>query len=277
MHKKIGRLGRQPACPKLFFERFHRLDHLRIALPQQAFALLHIAGQPSEGLRPVVGDVQIAQTHGRLEIDQRENMLRSQLRRIGIPHEKRIDRRRIIAHESHEIEDARVVFRSLDAHVMQRRRIAEVVFRGISIGVEHVPRRIDRLRLLGTPGEKIVEVRVDAQQQVVARLGDHVQQHLLALGQIVAVGHRNLEPQIGIAEMVEDAAPESYVLISLDEDPHQPLRRIGRQRLRKRLVRSRTCDECFFAQFVHNQPHALRYRRYPLVGPCFYFTRPSFP
>ena len=121
----------------------------------------------------------------------------------------------------HEIEDARVVLGRLDAYVVQRGGVAEEVLGGVGVGVEHVAGGVHLARLLRAVGEQEVEVRIDAQQQLLARRGDHRHEHLLALGQILAVGHRDLETHITVVEVVEDAAPKGYILVALDIDTHQ--------------------------------------------------------
>ena len=67
-------------------------------------------------------EVEIADAHRRLEVDQREYVLRGQLRRVGIPEEKRVDRAGVFVHEMHEIEDARVVLGRLDACLLYTSR-----------------------------------------------------------------------------------------------------------------------------------------------------------
>ena len=155
-------------------------------------------------------------------------------------------------HEAHEVEDVRVVLGGLHADVVQRGGVAEVVLGGVGVGVEHEFGPEDLLRLLGAPGEQVVEVRIDAQQHLLRRVGDHAHEHLLALGQVAAVGHRDLETQVGVVEVVEDAAPEGHVLIALDVDPHQPLVRVGGQRPGQFVERRRTREGVHAAQFFPN-------------------------
>ena len=142
-------------------------------------------------------------------------------------------------HKMHEIEDARVVLGRLDAYVVQRGGVAEEVLGGVGVGVEHVAGVVDLARLLRTVGEQEVEIRVDAQDQFVRRAGDHAHQHLLALGQVGAVGNRDFETHVGVLEVVEDAAPESHVLVAFDINPHEPLVGVGRQRFGQLFERGR--------------------------------------
>ena len=139
----------------------------------------------------------------------------------------------------HEIEDARVVLGRLDAYVVQRGGVAEEVLGGVGVGVEHVAGVVDLARLLRAVGEQEVEVRIDAQDQLLRRAGDHPHQHLLPLGKVGAVGHRDFEAQVGVLEVVEDAAPESHVFVAFDIDLHQPLVGVGRQRFGQLFERGR--------------------------------------
>ena len=141
--------------------------------------------------------------------------------RVGVPQEDSVYHTRIVGHETHEVEYVAVVLGGLDADVMQRRGVAEIVLGSVGVGVEHILRGVYLGRLRRRVAEQVVEVRIDAQQQLLARRGDHRHEHLLALGQILAVGHRDLETHITVVEVVEDAAPEGYILVALDIDTHQ--------------------------------------------------------
>lgn len=66
-------------------------------------------------------------------------MLVRQLRRIGIPKKKTVNRAGIVGHEAFEIEDSGIVLGRLDADVVQRGSIAEVILRGIGVSMEHIP------------------------------------------------------------------------------------------------------------------------------------------
>ena len=101
-------------------------------------------------------------------------------------------------HEMHEIEDARVVLGRLDAYVVQRGGVAEEVLGGVGVGVEHVAGGVHLARLLRAVGEQEVEVRIDAQDQLLRRAGDHPHQHLLPFGKVGAVGYRDFEAQVGV-------------------------------------------------------------------------------
>ncbi len=231
VHEQIGVLGFQPAFLELFLEFLHRFDHPRIAPAEQLLALRDVAPEPFEGLFAVVLDVEVADAHRLLEVDQRKDVLRGQLRRVGVPDEQRVDRARVFAHEFHEVEDACVVLGGLHADVVQRGGVAEVVLGGVGVGVEHEPAAVDLLRLGRAVGEEVVEIGIDAEDRLLRRTGDHPHQHLFAFGQVAAVGHRDFEPQVGILEMVENPAPECHVLVAFDIDLHQPLVRIGGQGL----------------------------------------------
>ena len=81
----------------------------------------------------------IVEPYRRLEIDKSEHMLVRQLRRIGIPKKKTVNRAGIVGHEAFEIEDSGIVLGRLDADVVQRGSIAEVILRGIGVSMEHIP------------------------------------------------------------------------------------------------------------------------------------------
>ena len=151
-------------------------------------------------------------------------MLVRQLRRIGIPEKKTVNRAGIVGHEAFEIEDSGIVLGRLDADVVQRGGVAEVVLGGVGVGVEHEFGLGDLLRLGRSPGEEVVEVGGDAEEQFLRRTGDHAHEDLLALGQVFTRRNGDFETQIGVGEAVEDAPPEGNVLVPLDEHPHQPLR-----------------------------------------------------
>ena len=249
MHEQVGVFGRQAAPAELHLELLHGFDHPRVALAEQVLALRDVAPQPLDRLRAVVLDVEVADAHRLLEVDQRKDVLRGQLRRVGVPEEQRVDRARIFVHELHEVEDARVVLGGLDADVVQRGGVAEVVLGGVGVGVEHEFGLGDLLRLGRSPGEEVVEVGVDAEEQFLRRTGDHAHEDLLALGQVAAVGDRDFETQVGILEMVEDAAPEGHVFVAFDIDLHQPLVGVGRQRFGQFVERHRTREGVELAQF----------------------------
>ena len=250
MHEQIGVFGRQAPALELLFEFEHRVDHLRVAPAQHLLAFGDVFLQPRQRFLSVVFEVEIADAHRRLEVDQREYVLRGQLRRVGVPEEKRVDRAGVFVHEMHEIEDARVVLGRLDAYVVQRGGVAEEVLGGVGVGVEHVAGGVHLARLLRAVGEQKVEVRIDAQDQLLRRAGDHPHQHLLPLGKVGTVGYRDFEAQVGVLEVVEDAAPEGHVFVAFDVDLHQPLVGIGRQRFGQLFESRRAREGIESAQFV---------------------------
>ena len=200
---------------------------------QRLISTCDVAAQPRQRPQPVVFDFEEVEPHRRTEIGQREDVFRLLLRRVGVPQKERIDDARVVGHEPLEVEDARIVLRGAHADVVQRRRIAEVILRGVGVGVEHAVAREQFARLFRRVMKQVVEIGIDAQQQFVRRLRNHSEQHLLALGQVFARRNGDFETQIGVGEAVEDAPPEGDVLVPLDEHPHQPLRRMDGQRLRQ--------------------------------------------
>ena len=89
-------------------------------------------------LNPVSYTHLVADAHRRLEVDERKDVLRGELRRVGVPEEQRVDRAGIFMHETHEIEDPGIVLGGLDADVVQRGGVAEEILGGVGVGVEHV-------------------------------------------------------------------------------------------------------------------------------------------
>ena len=61
--------------------------------------------------------------------------------------------------------------------------------------------------------EQEIEIRIHAKQHSLRRFGNHRHQHLLTFGQVFAGRHRYFEIEVRIGETVEDAPPESHVLI----------------------------------------------------------------
>ena len=150
-------------------------------------------------------------------------MLVRQLRRIGIPEKKTVNRAGIVGHEAFEIEDSGIVLGRLDADLVQRSGPAEIVFRRIGIGMEQVRRPVDLARLLVEVLEQVVEVAVHAKNAVVAALADHAQQHFLALGQVLPRRNADLEFQpLGLV-VVENAAPKRHVVVAFYEYLHEPV------------------------------------------------------
>ena len=95
--------------------------------------------------------------------------------------------------------------------------------------MEH-KRSLDNAARLGTMFLKeVVEIGIDTEQHLLVALRQERFEHLLALGHIGAVGHRDLEDVVGIIEVVENTAPEGHIFVTLDIDPHQALRRIDGQ------------------------------------------------
>ena len=250
MHEEVGVLGPETPLAELLLELLHRFDHPRIAAAQVLFALGDVAPHPGQRIGAVVRQVEVSDADGRLEVGQREDPLGRKARRVGVPEEDGVDGARVFVHEALEVEDVGVVLGRPDADVVQRGGVAEVVLGGVGVGVEHEGRAVDLARLLGGLVEEVVEVRVDAEQHLLRRTGYHAHEHLLALREVGAVGHRYLEAQEGVLEVVEDPAPEGHVLIPLDIDVHQPLCRVGgRQRARQLCVGGRSREGIPSAQF----------------------------
>ena len=81
-----------PIDSTLLLELLHRFDHLRVALAEHLLAFGHVAPEPFERFFAVVRQVEVADAHRRLEVDERKDVLRGELRRVGIPEEQRVDR-----------------------------------------------------------------------------------------------------------------------------------------------------------------------------------------
>ena len=226
VHEKIGVLGLQPAAAELLLELPHRFDHPRVALLQQAFALLDVAAEPGERPCAVLLEVEVAYAHRLLEIHEREDVFRGQLRREGVPEEQRVDRARVLVHEAHEVEDVRVVLGGLHADVVQRRGVAEVVLGGIGVGVEQPRGVVHQPRLVVEVFEQVVEVAVHAQDRIPVALVDHRQQDFFAFCQVVAQRDADFELQPLGFVVVEDAAPERHVVVPFDEHADQPIRAV---------------------------------------------------
>ena len=181
---------------------------------------LHLTTQPRQRVGAVALYFEKSQSHRILELDERKHRLVRELRRVGVPQKYGIYRARVVSHKLHKIEYVTVILGCLHADVVQRGCVAEIVLGGVGVGVEHKLRSVHLARGLGTILKEIVEVGIDAQQQLLARAGNHREQHLLALGQILAVGHRDLESEIVVLEVIENRAPEGHILVALDKDLH---------------------------------------------------------
>ena len=103
--------------------------------PQPA---LYLSFQPCERLRPVPFHFEVVQFDAALELYQGEDVRCGYLRRVGVPQEKRVYRARIVGEELFEIEDVRIVFGGLHADVVQRWGVAQVILRGVCVGMEDV-------------------------------------------------------------------------------------------------------------------------------------------
>ncbi len=170
----------------------------------------------------VVLHFEVVELDAALELDQGEDVRGGDLCRIGVPQENRIDRPRVVGEESFEVEYLRVVFGRLHADVVERRRIAPVVLRGVGVGVEDVGRLVDLARDGGLVGEQVVEVAVDAEKGVPHLcLSGQVQHHLLPFGQIVAQRDGDLEHELLRFVVVEYPPPEGDVFIAFHIDHDQ--------------------------------------------------------
>ena len=101
--------------------------------------------------------------------------------------------------------------------------MAQVIFRCVGVGVEQVGRFVHQPRLLGVAVEQVVEIAVHAQQQVGAAFGNHIQQYALAFGQVLPRRNADFEFEPVGFVVVENAAPESHVVVSFDKYLHQPV------------------------------------------------------
>jgi hypothetical protein len=62
-------------------------------------------------------------------------------------------------------------------------------------------------------------------------LANHRHEHLLTLGQVVAIGHRDLETQVWVVKVVKNSTPEGNILVALDIYVHKVSIILGRKNL----------------------------------------------
>ncbi len=216
LYIKIGGLRRNAHGYEFLLQREPRLLGLGVAVLERAHAVAHLAAQVVEhGLGVENGEV--AEFRHAVEIANGELAVDAAPVMPDGPHEEGEERLAEPRHEVLEIEDAVVVERHHNAHVVERGGETLVVLNGVDVGVEHVGVGDDSLRRGRGPVDEPVVVGIHTGYHAAAHtVGKEVHQHrFLAALQRVARGEHHLEIAFVVLEPPQDGAPEEHVVVAL--------------------------------------------------------------